>query len=84
MHGIWVVTIVFSGIVLALSVVGGTFLMALKILKEGVSGKSKGLKNEEVMMIQELHKGFQKMENRVEVLETILLEMEHERKFKDL
>jgi phage shock protein B len=83
-HGIWVVTIVFSGIVLALSVVGGTFLMALKILKEGVSGKSKGLKNEEVMMIQELHKGFSKMENRVEVLETILLEMEHEKKYRDL
>lgn len=84
MHGVWVVTVVFSGIVLALSVIGGTFLMALKILKEGVSGKSKGLKNEEVMMIQELHNGFHKMEKRVEVLETILLEMEHEKKFKDL
>ncbi|MCP3926003.1 MAG: hypothetical protein GY714_25860 [Desulfobacterales bacterium] len=81
MHGVWVITVVFSGIVLALSVVGGTFLMALKILKEGVSGKSKGLKNEEVLMIQELYKGFQKMEKRIEVLETILLERENNRKY---
>ncbi len=81
MHGVLVVTVVFSGIILALSVVGGTFLMALKILKEGVSGKSKGLKNEEVLMIQELHKGFQKMEKRIEVLETILLERENNRKY---
>ena len=37
MHGVFIVTVVFTGIVLALAIVGGTILMAIKIIKGGGS-----------------------------------------------
>ena len=57
-------------------VVGGFFLIwALKIAK---GGKDDQFKAEETQLIQEIHHGLQKMEERIEALETILLEPEHD------
>ncbi len=80
MHSAVIVAIVFSGIVLALAVIGGTLLMAIKILKGGVSRKSQKYQTEEARMIQEIFQGLSRMEERVESLETILLEREKEKK----
>ncbi len=56
--------------------VGGFFLIwALKIAK---GGKDDQFKAEETQLIQEIHQGLQRMEERIEALETILLEPEHE------
>jgi len=74
MHGIMIVAIVFGGIVLALAIVGSTILMAIKILKEGVSRKGQKHQAEEARMIQEIYQGFSRMEERVEALETIILD----------
>ena len=82
MHGVFIVTIVFAGIVLALAIIGITFLMAIRILKGGVSKKGQRYQAEEARMIQEIYQGLSRMEERVEALETIILE--HERKDRAL
>ncbi len=76
MHEILIVAIVFGGIVLALAIIGSTFLMAIKILKGGVSRKGQKHQTEEARMIQEIYQGFSRMEERVEALETIILDRE--------
>jgi phage shock protein B len=74
MHGILIVAIVVGGIVLALAIVGSTILMVIKILREGLSRKGRRLEADETRMIQEIYQGLLRMEERVEALETILLD----------
>jgi len=75
MHSAIIVGIVFTGLVLALAIIGGTILMAIKILRGGVSRKGQA---DDAKMIQEIYQGLSRMEQRIESLETILLEREHE------
>ena len=56
------------------AVVGGIFLKALKIWKGVSPEQSQQLRAEETKLIQELYQGFSRLEERVEALETILLE----------
>ena len=82
MNSVFIVAIVFGGLVLALAIVGSTILMSIKILKGGFSRKGQGVQEKEARMIQEMYQGLSQMEKRVEALETILLEKErkdHER-----
>ena len=76
MEGAIIVGIVFSGIVLCLAIIGGTILMGIKIAKGGISRKSQQSRSEDAKMIQEMYQGVTRMEERVEALETILLEKE--------
>jgi phage shock protein B len=76
MEGAMIVSIVFGGIVLALAIIGGTLLLAIKILKGGISRKDQHRQAEEARLIQEIYQGFARMEGRVEALETILLDRE--------
>ena len=76
MPEVFIVTIVFGGIVLALAIIGSTVLMAIKILKGGFSRKGQESQAKEARMIQEMHQGFSRMEERVEALETIILDRE--------
>jgi len=76
MPGVFIVAIVFGGTVLALAIIGSTILMAIKILKGGVSRKGQRFESEEARMIQEMYQGFSRMEERVEALETIILDRE--------
>ncbi|NVM26231.1 MAG: phage-shock protein [Desulfobacterales bacterium] len=71
-----IVAIVFGGIVLALAIVGSTILMAIKILKGGLSRKGQRFQAEEARMIQEMYRGLSRLEERVEALETIILDRE--------
>jgi phage shock protein B len=73
MQGALIATIVFGGIVLALAIIGSTILMAIKILKGGLSRKGQKFETEEARMIQEIYEGLSRMEERVEALETIIL-----------
>ena len=58
-------------------VVGGVFLIwALKITRGGRDAQAG---EEETRIIQEIHQGLVRMEERVEALETILLAAERER-----
>jgi hypothetical protein len=76
MNSVFIVAIVFGGIVLALAIVGSTILMAVRILKGGFSRKGQEVQAEEARIIQEMYRGLSEMERRVEALETLLLEQE--------
>ena len=78
MHGIVALSIIFGGSVLILAIVGSTILMAIKIIKGGVSRKGQQNQTDEAKMIQEIYQGLARMEERVDALETIILD--HERK----
>lgn len=71
---VFIVAIVFGGIVVALAILCGTFLLTIKIRHGSVSKKGKDQQAQEIKMIQEIYDGLTKMESRVEALETILME----------
>jgi len=54
------------------AIIGGIFLAALKIWRGGSAGKKSSA--EETRLIQEIHNGLMRMEERIEALETILLD----------
>ena len=74
MQGPLIVAIVFGGTVLCLAIIGSTILMAIKILKGGVTRKGQQTQTDEAKIIQEIYQGLSKMEQRVEALETIILD----------
>lgn len=66
-------------IIILLIVIGLPLLFVLILIRmlKGPSGKSDNTMNaKETRMIQEMHHGFSKMEDRIEALETILMERE--------
>jgi phage shock protein B len=76
MHGALILSIIFGCIVLALAIIGSTVLMAIKILKGGVSRKGQQFQAEEARMIQEIYQGLSRLEERAEALETIIIDSE--------
>jgi len=78
MSGVLILTIIFGGSILALAIIGSTILMAIRILKGGLSQKGQKLQTDEARMIQEIYQGLSRMEGRVEALETIILDRERE------
>jgi len=78
MHGVLALSIIFGGAVLILAIIGSTILMVVKIIKGGVSRKGRQDQTDEARLIQEIYQGLARMEERVEALETIILD--HERK----
>jgi phage shock protein B len=80
MNSIFIVAIVFGGLVLALAIIGSTILMGIRIVKGGVSRKGQADQADETRMIQELYQGLSRMEERIDALETILLDQERKGK----
>jgi phage shock protein B len=78
MHGVLIVAIVFGGTILALAIIGSTIIVAIKVLKGGLSRGGQKIEAEEAEMIQEIYQGLSRMEERVEALETILLDTKRE------
>jgi phage shock protein B len=74
MHTVLILAVIFGGTILALAVIGGTILMGVKIIKGGFSRHSQQSQAQEARMIQEIYQGLSRMEERVEALETIILE----------
>ena len=74
MHAFGFVSIVFGGIVLSLAIIGSTILMAIKLIKGGFSRKDQQFQTDEARVIQEIYQGLSRMEERVEALETIILD----------
>ncbi len=74
MHTVLILAIIFGGTILALAVIGGTILMGIKIIKGGFSRQGQQSQAQEARMIQEIYQGLSRMEERMEALETIILE----------
>ncbi len=83
MGGILVVAIIFGGLVLALAVIGGTILIAIRLLRGDMSRKGQRLQNEEAKTLQEIHQGLERMERRIEALETIVFEPQKEERHEE-
>jgi len=78
MHGALILAIIFGGSILVLTIIGSTILIAIKIIKGGISHAGQKSQSEEARMIQEIYKSLSPMEERVEALETLILD--HDRK----
>jgi len=75
MEKVIIVAIVFAVPILA--IIGSFILSGLKILKGGgISQKDQKLQNDEARIIQEIYQGLSRMEERVDALETIIMERE--------
>ena len=75
MKEVLIVGIVFGSILLMLALIPGTILLVIKLVRGGGSSKSQ---TEETKMIQKIYKGLSRLEERVESLETILLDKDRE------
>ena len=74
MSAVLIVLIVFAGLVLSLAVVGGTILMSIRLRHGGLSKKDRQQEGDEAEMIQEIYSGLSRMEQRIDALETILMD----------
>ena len=80
MKEVIIVAIVFGSIVLALAIIPLAILLAIKFIR---GGQSAGDQAEEAKMIQEIYTSLSRMEERVEALETILLDQEGRKSKKE-
>lgn len=77
MKAIVTIAVFFASLVLALAAIGGTIFVVIKLIRDGLSRKDQDVLSEETRMIQDIYRGMEKMETRVETLETILLDRNH-------
>ena len=71
MNHVLIVAIVFGSVVLVPAIIGGTILLSIKLLK---SRTSRTDQVDDSKVVQEIYQGLSQMEERVEALETILLD----------
>ncbi|MBC8394205.1 MAG: phage-shock protein [Deltaproteobacteria bacterium] len=76
MHAALILSIIFGGSVLILTIIGSTILIAIKVFRGGVSRSGQKLQSDEARMIQEIYQGLSRMEERVETLETLILDQD--------
>jgi phage shock protein B len=75
MTGALIIGISIGGIILFIATIGLVIIGIIRVAKSGgLSGKDKQAQAEETRMIQDIYHGLSKMEERVEALETILIE----------
>ena len=75
MKEVLIVGIVFGSILLMLALIPATILLVIKLFRGGGSSKTQ---TEETKMIQEIYQGLSRLEERIESLETILLDKDRE------
>ncbi len=73
MHAVFIVAIVFGSVVTLAGLLCGTILVIIRMRQTG-SGKTAKGSEDEVLIVQELYRGLEKMEQRIEALETILMD----------
>ncbi len=76
MTGVLIVGIVFGSIVAMFAIIFGYILLGKTIKSGGSFSQSEQLNADETRLIQEIHQGLSRMEDRVNALETILLDRE--------
>jgi phage shock protein B len=75
MHGIMFVGFFIGGAILLLATLGLILIGIIRAAKTGgISKKDKQTHADETKMIQDIFNGLSKMEERIETLETILIE----------
>jgi len=84
MEAVSIVALLFVAPVIALAVICGTILVAIRIIKGDGLRRGQEQEADEAKMIQEIYQGLSRMEERLEALETILMDrakedQEHEK-----
>lgn len=74
MNTVVVVAIVFGSIVTIAGLLCGTVLVIIRMRNSGLSSSSRSSNQQEATMIQEIYQGLDRMEKRIEALETILMD----------
>lgn len=74
MNTVIVVAIIFGSILTFAALVCGTVLAVVKIRSSGLSKGTANSQSEEARVIQEIYQGLSRMEERIEALETILMD----------
>ncbi len=74
MNAIIIVAIVFGSIVALTGLLCGTVLVFARMRRAGLSTSDRQANNDEAMMIQEIYQGLERMEKRIEALETIMMD----------
>jgi phage shock protein B len=83
MTGAFIVGICIGGAILLIATLGLILIGIIKASKTGgLSQKEKQTQTEETKMIQDIYHGLSKMEERVEALETILIERQKKEFYK--
>jgi phage shock protein B len=75
-------TVILGGSIVALIIIGGVILLAIRVLKGGSAHGANGIKSDEARVIQEIYQGLSRLEERVEALETILLAQDRKERSK--
>jgi len=80
--GFWtaIVTISMVSKIIFFVVFPVIIILAVRSIRGGGPSQSREMADEETRMIQEIYQGLLKMEDRVEALETLLLEKERKEK----
>jgi phage shock protein B len=78
MHDVAIVAIALGSILVILAIIPVTILLIIRLFKGGISRSDRKKQAEEAKMIQEIYQGLSRMEERVDALETILLDREKE------
>ena len=77
MSSVVIVAIVFGSIVTIAGLLCGTVLVIMRMKNSGLSSSSRSSHENEARMIQEIYQGLDRMEKRIEALETILMDGHH-------
>jgi phage shock protein B len=79
MTGALIIGISIGGAILLIATIGLIIMGIIKVSKTGgLSKKEKKANTEETKMIQDIYYGLSKMEERIEALETILMDRQRE------
>ena len=65
-----------------IAVAGGIVIKALKVITGSPSRKGERLQAEEVELMQKLYQGLSRMEERIEALETLILERDRKEDYR--
>ncbi|WP_163337212.1 phage-shock protein [Desulfopila sp. IMCC35008] len=74
MTSVLVVALIFGSILTFAALICGTILALAKMRQSGLSKGTKNSRTDEAKIIQEIYQGLSKMEQRIEALETILMD----------
>ncbi len=74
MNAVVITAIVFGSLVAVAGLICTTIILLIRMRHSGITKAGKKARNEEAQMIQELYHGLNRMEERIEALETILME----------
>jgi len=82
MSTVIIVAIVFGSILTFAALICGTILVIVKMRSSGLSKRGRDTQSDEARIIQELYQGLAHMEERIEALETILMDVKHNKGHK--